>query len=103
MPETDDAKKTKSNASKNEKSNFIKIFLVLKQHPGGLWIRELARRSSLHMEVVRRLISRHPSVFQNYADFTGYNINLKIIKLKNPQMSPSAIDNYLRLRASEAS
>ena len=86
--------------SKKGRSDFIKIFHALKQFPGGLWVRELARRTKLHMEVVRRIILKHPDVFQNYADFTNYNINLKIIKLRNPDMTEKAVDQYFRLKAS---
>ena len=62
-------------------TNIIKIVRTLRFHAGGLWIREIARQTNLHMETVRRLIDKHPQVFSEYADFTSYKINLKIVRL----------------------
>ncbi|MBW6451268.1 MAG: hypothetical protein K0B02_00875 [DPANN group archaeon] len=98
MSEKEISEKKKTVSSKEFK-NLLIVFNVLKQHPGGLWIREISRRGKLHMEVVRRIIAKHATLFENYADFTGYNINLKIFKLRNPNMTHTAIENYLKLKA----
>lgn len=72
------------NAGKRDKNRqrLALIVNILNAHPGGLWIRELARRTGLHMETVRRLLGKNSHVFMEYADFTRYGINLKIIKLR---------------------
>ncbi len=65
-----------------EAKRLMLLSEILKRHPGGLWIRELARRAKLHSETARRIIESHPDTFLNYADFTKYKVNLRIIKLK---------------------
>lgn len=65
-----------------EEKRLLLLSEILKRHPGGLWIRELARRAKLHSETTRRIIASHPDNFLNYADFTKYRVNLRIIKLK---------------------
>jgi len=65
-----------------EVEHASKIIKVLRKYPYGLWVREIARQSGLHMEQVRRVISKYPELFEEYADFTNYKINLKIIRLK---------------------
>ncbi len=68
--------------SKREVEHTRKVIEVLREHPYGLWIREIARRTGLHMEQVRRVITSYPQLFEEYADFTSYGINLKIVRLK---------------------
>ncbi len=65
-----------------EVDHVSRIIKVLKKYPYGLWVREIARQSGLHMEQVRRVILKYPELFEEYADFTNYKINLKIIRLK---------------------
>jgi len=65
-----------------ETARLSKMIHALKSNPGGLWIRELARQTGLHSETVRRLVLKHPKIFVEYADFTKYGINLKIVKLR---------------------
>ena len=79
-----------------ELQNLAKLVKILRIHPGGLWVRELARQGSLHMETVRRLIKKHPCIFMEYADFTSYKINLKIIKLKDRNITENNIADYLK-------
>lgn len=67
---------------RKERARLAAMVRVLKAHPTGLWIRELARRTGLHMETVRRLVKKYPNTFVEYADFTKYGINLKIVKLR---------------------
>lgn len=76
--------------------NIIKVVNVLRMHAGGLWIRELARRCDLHMETVRRIIEAHPMLFADYADFTQYKVNFKILKLKDMKITPQEVVNYLK-------
>lgn len=80
-----------------EIEHLVKIVKALKAHPGGLWIRELARQSDMHMESARRIIKQYPQLFQEYADFTAYRINLKIIRLKRPDMSLAEMEKFLQL------
>ncbi len=80
-----------------ERKNLIKIIKILKDNPTGLWIRELARQSKLHMETTRRLIQKYPQIFEEYADFTPYRINLKLIKLKNENISEKNLDIAIEL------
>lgn len=84
-------------ASGKELESLAKVVKVLQSHQGGLWIRELARKSEMHMETARRLIKAHPQLFQEYADFTAYNINLKIIRLKHPNMTVQELAKFLEL------
>lgn len=65
-----------------ESKRLGRLVNALRENPGGLWMRELARRTSLHSETARRIVSGHPEVFMEYADFTRYGVNLKIVKLK---------------------
>ncbi|MEA3229409.1 MAG: hypothetical protein U9P44_00695 [archaeon] len=83
--------------TQKERKDLLKIIEILKKHPGGLWIRELSRQADLHMEIARRLIQKHPQIFEEYADFTPYKINLKIIKLKNQNISEKNLDVALRI------
>jgi len=79
-------KKRKNKGSKERISNNIdllkKIVAILKYQPGGLWIREIARQTSSHPESVRRIISKYPQIFEEYADLTQYGINLKFVRLR---------------------
>ena len=77
-------------------SRLIKVLSILNNHQGGLWMREIARQSGIHLEEIRRLITNYPEFFEQYADFTPYNINLKIIKSKNPSLSPKNIRALLK-------
>ena len=73
-----------------------RIIKVLKKHPYGLWIREIARQAGLHMEQVRRIIGAYPEIFEEYADFTNYKINLKIVRLKR-NVSERNIEKLLKM------
>jgi DNA-binding IclR family transcriptional regulator len=84
--------------SKKEMENMVHIINALKKNPGGLWVRELSRQTKLHMETVRRIVDKYPAVFQEYADFTAYKINLKIIRLANPNIDSKNIGQYLELK-----
>jgi len=59
-----------------------KIVTVLRDQPGGLWIREIARQTNEHPETIRRVIAKYPYIFEEYADLTQYGINLKFVRLK---------------------
>ena len=80
-----------------ERKNLLKLIKILKENPTGLWIRELSRQSKLHMETARRLIQKYPQIFEEYADFTPYKINLKLIKLKNEDISEKNLDIAIEL------
>ncbi len=81
---------------KKEVEQTSRIIRVLKKHPYGLWIREIARQAGLHMEQVRRIINRYPEIFEEYADFTDYRINLKIVRLKR-KVSERNVDKLLKM------
>lgn len=85
--------------SKTEMENMAKIINALKSNPGGLWVREISRQTKLHMEVVRRIVTKYKEIFQEYADFTAYKINLKIIRLKHQDINAQNIGKYLELKA----
>ena len=86
-------------ASKKDMENIGKIISSLKTNPGGLWVREISRQTKLHMETVRRIVNKYPQIFQEYADFTAYKINLKIIRLKHPDINAQNIGKYLEIKA----
>ena len=75
-----------------ERKNLLKLIDILRANQGGLWIRELSRQADIHMETARRLIQKYPQVFEDYADFTAYKINLKLIKLKNENITAKNLD-----------
>ena len=81
--------------SKKELVNLFKILRVLKDAQGGLWIREIARQTKMHMETARRIINKYPKIFEEYADFTNYNINLKIIRLKEKNVTPANVMRFV--------
>ena len=81
--------------TKKRIQRLTKVVSILNQNQGGLWLREIARRSKLHVEDIRRLVEAYPMILESYADFTPYNINLKIIKLKNPNLTPKNLERYL--------
>ena len=81
--------------SKKELVNLFKIISILKPAAGGLWFREIARQTKMHMETVRRIVVKYPKIFEEYADFTNYNINLKIIKLKNQNITTKNISQFI--------
>ncbi len=85
-----------SKVKKKEVEHASRIIRVLKKHPYGLWIREIARQAGLHMEQVRRVIITYPEIFEEYADFTNYNINLKIVRLKR-NVSERNVEKLLRM------
>jgi len=72
-----------SKRKQTELKRLKKIVSVLEMHPNGLWMREIARQTNLHVEIVKRIISRHTLIFEEYADFTQYNIKLKLIRLRD--------------------
>ena len=86
-------------APEKDMENLVKIAQSLKSNPGGLWVREISRQTKLHMETVRRLITKYPQIFQEYADFTAFKINLKIIRLKHPDINANNIGKYLEIKA----
>lgn len=83
--------------SKRDAKNLAKIINALKASTGGLWIREISRQTALHLETVRRLIKKYPFLFEEYADFTQYKINLKIIKLKRIDIDVDNLEKYVKL------
>lgn len=83
---------------KKETIQLARIVKNLKENDSGLWIRELSRRCEIHPEIVRRLLNKYSALFEEYADFTTYKINLKIIKLKDPDLSNKALANYIKLK-----
>ena len=83
--------------TEKERKNLLKLIDVLRANPDGLWIRELSRQAKLHMETARRLIIKHPQIFDEYADFTVYRINLKLIKLKNKNITKKNLDVALKI------
>ncbi|MEA3343361.1 MAG: hypothetical protein U9Q92_04285 [archaeon] len=80
--------------SKEQVRNIRKMIVELRTNPGGLWVREIARRCGIHMETARRIIERHPQIFREYADFTAYRINLKIIALADKKIDEN---NFLKV------
>ncbi len=66
----------------NKDELLIKMVNILKYQPAGLWIREIARQCNVHPEQVRRVILTHKEIFEEYADLTKYNINLKFVRLR---------------------
>ena len=82
--------------TKKRLSRIKKVISLLNLHEGGLWLREISRQTGIHIEEIRRLIHLYPMLFEEYADFTPYSINLKIIKLKNPNINSTNIDSYLK-------
>ena len=76
-----------------------KLVAELRANPGGLWVREIARRTGIHMETARRLIDRHPQVFREYADFTAYRINLKIIKLADARIDENNFMKFIAIKS----
>jgi hypothetical protein len=48
---------------------------------------------------VRRLLDRYPFLFDEYADFTQYRINLKIIKLKQ-DINANRLEGLMRIARS---
>ncbi|MCK4550615.1 MAG: hypothetical protein KAT91_01550 [Candidatus Aenigmarchaeota archaeon] len=81
--------------SKKELVNLFKIINILKGTPGGLWVREIARQTKMHMETARRIINKYPKIFEEYADFTNYNINLKIIRLKDANITAKNLARFI--------
>lgn len=78
--------------TEKERKNLLKLIELLKANQGGLWIRELSRQADIHMEIARRLIQKYPQIFEDYADFTVHKINLKLIKLKNENITAKNLD-----------
>lgn len=75
--------------------NLKKIIAALKANAGGLWVREIARQSGLHLDVVRRLLVTYPFLFEEYADFTQYGVRLKIIKLRRGVAEVEDLARYI--------
>ena len=83
--------------TEKERKNLLKLIDILRANPNGLWIRELSRQANIHMEIARRLIQKYPQIFEDYADFTAYKINLKLIKLKNENITAKNLNVAVRL------
>ena len=90
-----------SKLTRTEVEHTKRIIEVLSEHPYGLWIREIARRAGLHMEQVRRVVSAYPQLFEEYADFTNYGINLKIVRLKR-KVSTKNLEKLLSIFKEES-
>jgi DNA-binding IclR family transcriptional regulator len=84
---------------KKDIQNLAKIINALKTSPGGLWIREICRQTNLHFETVRRLLDRYSFLFDEYADFTQFRINLKIIRLRH-EVDISRLEKVVRIARS---
>lgn len=63
-----------------DKLKIQKIENTLKQHPNGLWVREIARKSGLDKSTVSIYLSKH---MKNEVESFSISNLVKIYKLKN--------------------
>ncbi|MEM0480595.1 MAG: hypothetical protein QXQ14_00170 [Candidatus Aenigmatarchaeota archaeon] len=64
---------------KDEALNVAKIFKVLKEARGWIWIREIARRANLNHKTVSRLLSKY---FLPFVEIQQLPFRLKLVKLR---------------------
>ncbi len=65
-------------AKSHDQEKLEKIIAILKAHPEGLWIREIARKADLDKSLVSRYISEH---LKDKVEFP-MSFPIKLVKLK---------------------
>lgn len=64
--------------SKPDEKKLEKIVQILKQHPDGLWVREIARQTDLDKSLVSRYLREH---LKEEVEYPITN-PIKLVKLK---------------------
>ena len=78
---------------KDTAENIIKIVKCLKgAEEGWLWIREIARRTSLHHKTVSRLIDNHLTMFVDMQTMEPFNV--RMVRLK-PEADLNGIYRFI--------
>jgi hypothetical protein len=82
---------------KDELENVAKIFKVLDEANGWLWIREIARRTNLNHKTVSRLLNKYflPFIEVQYLPF-----RVKLVKFKE-KISFKKFLNYWKIKKIE--
>ena len=82
---------------KDEALNVAKIFKVLKDAKGYIWIREIARRTNLNHKTVSRLLSKY---FTPFLEVQYLPFRIKLVKLKD-NIDFNRFINYWKIKKLE--
>jgi hypothetical protein len=90
---------------KNTNLNIMKIFKTLqsaaKGGEGYLTVSEIARRSRMHKWTVSRTLDMYMHSLVELVqpvELEAIGLQAKLVKLKNPNLTPQQVINYLKLR-----
>jgi len=90
---------------KGTKANIYKIFKVLKEsHSSGeefLTVSEIGRRSMLHKWTVSRVLDLYMTPFVDVVSpeaLENVGLQVKLVKIKRPEMTIEQVFKYLKLR-----
>ena len=85
--------------------NVMRIFKVLRSAAGDgegfLTVSEIARRCSLHKWTISRTLDLYMSSMVEVVqppELEAVGLQVKLVRLSNPSMTPEQVVNYLRMR-----
>ena len=65
------------------------IIEILRDHPNGIWVRELARKCNLDKSTVSLYLNTH--LKEQIQDLTDHNLPVRMVKLKEVSQIPDYI------------
>jgi len=93
-------------AYKNTGVNIIRIFRVLKSSAedgeGFLTVSEIARRANVHKWTVSRTLDLYMHSLVDVVqpqELEALGMQVKLVRLKNPDMTAEQVVNYLKMRS----
>ncbi|UCD02913.1 MAG: hypothetical protein JSV63_03980 [Candidatus Aenigmatarchaeota archaeon] len=93
-------------AYRNTSINIIKIFKVLKQaageQEGFMTVSEIARRTNMHKWTVSRTLDLYMGPIVDLVqppELEALGLQVKLVKLNNPELKPEQVISYLKLRS----
>ena len=93
-------------AYKSTGVNIIRIFRILKkaaeEEEGFLTVSEIAKRTSLHKWMVSRTIDLYMGPIVELVqppELEAIGLQVKLVKLSNPELTPDQVISYLKTRS----
>ncbi len=93
-------------AYKGTSVNIIRIFKILKkaaeEEEGFLTVSEIAKRASLHKWTVSRTLDLYMGPIVELVqppELEAIGLQVKLVKLNNPKLTPDQVISYLRMRS----
>ena len=96
----------KKKAYKNTSVNIIKIFKILKvaadEDEGFMTVSEIARRTKLHKWTISRTLDLYMNSIVDVVqppELEALGLQVKLVKLNNPDMTAQQVISYLKIRS----